>query len=150
MAHLFHLRAGVEVIRDWSSEDWPWGKPQETNWRQADVINQMFNSHEKRQWFRGWGRLKKPSCVGAKKLTFNIGLRSRVVMATQSCLETLSWRESGLWPWCWIISWTSLQGKARQESHSTELWKKSNTNFKHFLLLCDCCFTKYKCTFQFN
>lgn len=75
--------------------------------------------------------IKKNSCVGAENLTFNIGLKSRVVMATQSCLETLRWRESGLWPWCWIISWTSLQGKARQESHSTELWKKT-THFKHF------------------
>lgn len=45
----FSGRAGVEVIGGRGGEDRPGGKPQETNRRQADVIDQVFYSHEKRQ-----------------------------------------------------------------------------------------------------
>lgn len=47
-------RAGVAAIREWGGEDRPGGKPQEANWRQTNVINQMFAPHTKGQWL--WGR----------------------------------------------------------------------------------------------
>lgn len=52
-------RAGVEIIRDWGCEDRSGGKPQEANWRQANVIDQMFASYTKGQWLWGRGRLGK-------------------------------------------------------------------------------------------
>lgn len=52
-------RAGVEVIREWSSEDRPGGKPQEANRRQAHVFDQMFASYTKGQWLWGRGLLER-------------------------------------------------------------------------------------------
>lgn len=80
---------------------------------------------------------KENSHVGAEKiLTFNMFLRCRVVMATQCCSRTLHWRESNPWPWCWIFSWTALQGKARLESHTTKPWKTDQTQILNTFFYC--------------
>lgn len=63
-------------------------------------------------------------------------LRCRVVMATQCRSRTLHWRESNPWPWCWIFSWTALQGKARPESHTTEPWKTDQTQILNTFFYC--------------
>lgn len=125
LSRVFHVRAGVEVIRDRSGKDRPGGKPQETNWRQADVINQVFYSHEKRQWFRRWG--------------------GRLVLLRDTRLERMK-------PMTSVLEHTSprclcseRQGRNRTrlnlDIHQTQIL---NT----FLLLRDYCVTKCTCTFQ--
>lgn len=150
LSRLFHVRAGVEVIRERSGEDRPGGKPQETDWRQADVINQVFYSHQKRQWFRGWGGRLKKKKNQCRKSNLSNGLRSRGVMATQSCSGTLGWREWDPRPWCWIthlLDVSAVKGKAG----ITLNWTLTNTRLKFetlFLLLRDYCVTKCTRTFQ--
>lgn len=95
---LFSGRAGVEVIGDRSGEDRPGGEPQETNRRQADVIDQVFYSHEKRQWLRGrGGRLKRRN-----QLRRPWKLALTLVWEAEASWQPCPLRDTGMKPWCWI------------------------------------------------
>lgn len=81
-------RAGVEIIREWGGEDRSGGKPQEANWRQADVIHQMFASYTKGQWLWGRGRLEKNKSLS---------------LQTLKILWLLHWKDSGRWNMWWCV-----------------------------------------------
>lgn len=135
MSHVFVRsvppRAGVAAIREWGGEDRPGGKPQEANWRQTNVINQMFAPHTKGQWLWGRGLLEgeeNPSVQIREQLSgrhmkghervccrFEQWQRENGVSffriyisffhhvgGTLTQRQEAGCREPNLWPLCWI------------------------------------------------